>query len=868
MMQNNNNPNEVATVELVVKNATTLSPADVDLLASQNMLTREYIIDAVNRRLLHNNVDRNQMVLSCFCEPFDGSKALSSYKAVVTLPSALRGFAPLFLDDLNVNKVLFSAEEIPAKQPMRLVESRRHQNTYTIELKSKNINAGNHLKLQTLSPGDILQRVNDFLKPNLNPNQLALQCESDFKGNAAVLVFPSELDRESALLVLGMDLCLNGVECVPIIHGVGDIRSSSSGYADSNRDSGPVFNRYASARDNVGNNSGGNTGGNMGGNIGGGSNIGRTVGSTVGSNVGSNYGKGKEVVVEDTQNTLILNCTGITQEAMRKSYTSPQLLAAVQAILGRYMSENDVAAIRINQKDIQRVGDWVKLTFPSNDHCDVAEGFLHNWEILPGMVVTAEKISTTAPLLGSKSTATATASAAGHMRQIIPTGTLRSDFNGVVAQGTRRVESKTGANYTGRQIYVFFDMSNIKGALSGHPKQFMETIACGGQNFQFKYACGSMPGKFSQTQNKWTVDEPEWQSFIQSEMMEQVTGPANTWKIDVQPRVRGLGEFNVDEGLCAHVYKNALDNITKNGVIIIVSGDGANDRGCVSIQQTVEHMISMDIFASWTVHLWTWRESCNRRYMDYADLQKNPSLRDRFNLSFFNDYPAVFGERGGSNSKPVYRENPSPHPPRRAAEMESESEFKAGDTVVNNLGSRSECKATVTAVSGTNITITYVPWSWKAGETEIVQSSKLKLYRENPSHPPRGAASPPVYRENPRKDASPVRTFSPDRRRQFDNHANSSSTISQGFQRGGACFHGSRERSPSPETKHSEISSDNRDLYEVIEDNIYTGDSVLKLFKGDIVTVDHYEFDNNWSIVVDKTGQRGYCRTKNIRPMK
>jgi len=431
MMQNKSNPNEVATVELVVKNATTLSPADVDLLASQNMLTPEYFLDAVNRRLSFNGVTKEQMALSCTCEPFDGSKALSSFKAVVTLPSALRGFATIFLEDLNVNKVLFFAEEIPAKQPMRVVESRRHQNTYTTELKSKNINAGNQLKLQTLSPGDILQRVNDFLKPSLYSNQLALQCESDFKGNAAVLVFPSELDRESALTLLSMEFCLNGVECVPI-HGVGDIRSSSSGYAngiDSNRDSGPVFSRYASARDNVGNN--------WGGNMGGGSNIGRTVGSNVGSTVESNYGKGKEVV-EDTQNTLIINCIGITQEAMRKSYTSPQLLAAVQVSLGRYMSENDVAAIRINQKDIQRVGDWVKLTFPSNEHCSVAEGFLQNCELLPGIVVKAEKISTTAPLLGSRgghgATASASASAAGHMRQIIPTGTLRSGFNGVAAK--------------------------------------------------------------------------------------------------------------------------------------------------------------------------------------------------------------------------------------------------------------------------------------------------------------------------------------------------------------------------------------------------------------------------------------------------
>ena len=67
--------------------------------------------------------------------------------------------------------------------------------------------------------------------------------------------------------------------------------------------------------------------------------------------------------------------------------------------------------------------------------------------------------------------------------------------------------------------------------------------------------------------------------------------------------------------------------------------------------------------------------------------------------------------------------------------------------------------------------------------------------------------------------------------------------------------------------KHSESASDNRNLYEVIEDNIYQGDGVLQLKKGSVVTVDTYGCDDNWSIVVDSKGQRGYCRTVHIRPM-
>ncbi len=216
MMQNNNDP---VSVELVVKNAATLSPALVDDLASQKMLTEEHILDSVNRRLEQNQVPPEQRALSCYCVPFDGSKALSSFKAVVNFTSNLRGFASIFLDDLNVNRVLFSAEEIMTKpikkvefaRPIQKVEIRRPQNTYTIELKSKTVHAGNMLKLQALTPGDILQRVNDFLRPNIHPYQLALQCERDFKENAAVLVFPSELERESALALLSM-LYLNGAE--------------------------------------------------------------------------------------------------------------------------------------------------------------------------------------------------------------------------------------------------------------------------------------------------------------------------------------------------------------------------------------------------------------------------------------------------------------------------------------------------------------------------------------------------------------------------------------------------------------------------------------------------------------------------------
>jgi len=807
MMQNNNDP---VSVELVVKNAATLSPALVDDLASQKMLTEEHILDSVNRRLEQNQVPPEQRALSCYCVPFDGSKSLSSFKAVVNFTSNLRGFASIFLNDLNVNRVLFSAEEIMTKpikkvefaRPIQKVEIRRPQNTYTIELKSKTVHAGNMSKLQALTPGDILQRVNDFLRPNIHPYQLALQCERDFKENAAVLVFPSELERESALALLSM-LYLNGAECEPIIHNDGDIRSSSSGYVSGinrDRDSGSVFDGYA--RDNV-------VGGN---NMGGG-----------GRNVGGNVGIGKEVVV-DAQNTLILKCTSITHEAMRKNYKNDQLLAAVKTIMRRYMSDDDVSTILINHTDIQRVGDWVKLTFPSNDHCSVAEGFLNNCELLTGIVVIAEQVSTSAPLLGSRghgAAAAATAAATVDTRKKTPHPTYaaqhsdpvypqpdnrlrdnyqKSDFNNTSSIATgppRRGESPTyggdvagGArtvNYRGRQIYMFWDMSNIlfKMGLSGNPRKVMETVACGGQNFQYKYACGSMPGKFSQTESKWMVDEPEWQSFLQSEKAEQVTGPANSWKIDVQVRLKGVGEFNVDEGLCAHVYKNVLDNISKNGVIIILSGDGANDRGCVSIQQTIEHIISLDIFANWTVHLWTWKESCHRRYMDYADLQKSPELKERFHLSFFNDYPAVFGVRGGSNSRPVHRENPSHASNRHAS----------------------------------------------------------PFHRENPSHASHRHASP-VHRENPshasHRHASPVHRENPS--------------------------HTSRnDRGPSPETKYSE--SSNRNLYEVIEDNIYQGNGVLQLNKGSIVSIDQYEFDDNWSIVVDSNGQRGYCRTVHLRPM-
>ena len=56
-------------------------------------------------------------------------------------------------------------------------------------------------------------------------------------------------------------------------------------------------------------------------------------------------------------------------------------------------------------------------------------------------------------------------------------------------------------------------------------------------------------------------------------------------------------------------------------------------------------------------------------------------------------------------------------------------------------------------------------------------------------------------------------------------------------------------------------------LYEVVEDNFYQGDDFLQLNKGSIVTVEQYEFDDNWSIVYDSNGQRGYCRTIHIRPM-
>ena len=63
------------------------------------------------------------------------------------------------------------------------------------------------------------------------------------------------------------------------------------------------------------------------------------------------------------------------------------------------------------------------------------------------------------------------------------------------------------------------------------------------------------------------------------------------------------------------------------------------------------------------------------------------------------------------------------------------------------------------------------------------------------------------------------------------------------------------------------LSANPKDLYEVAEDNFYQGDGVLQLNKGSIVTVEQYEFDDNWSIVVDTNGQQGYCRTVHLRPL-
>ncbi len=63
------------------------------------------------------------------------------------------------------------------------------------------------------------------------------------------------------------------------------------------------------------------------------------------------------------------------------------------------------------------------------------------------------------------------------------------------------------------------------------------------------------------------------------------------------------------------------------------------------------------------------------------------------------------------------------------------------------------------------------------------------------------------------------------------------------------------------------LSANPKDLYELAEDNFYQGDGVLQLNKGSIVAVEQYEFDDNWSIVVDTNGRRGYYRTVNLRSM-
>jgi hypothetical protein len=57
--------------------------------------------------------------------------------------------------------------------------------------------------------------------------------------------------------------------------------------------------------------------------------------------------------------------------------------------------------------------------------------------------------------------------------------------------------------------------------------------------------------------------------------------------------------------------------------------------------------------------------------------------------------------------------------------MASVTTFQVADTVITDSGTRSECEAIVTAVSGSDVTVAYVAGSWKAGEIDTVAPSKL-----------------------------------------------------------------------------------------------------------------------------------------------
>lgn len=619
-MQFQNKAKEYYNIALVVQNPTLYSPVELDQLAYRRLLTREHILDSVNRRLAENHVDRHLMAIDCICEPYDGTKSLGRFQALVTLPIELKGVADFFFKDLNVNKVLFSASDYEepidegfAIPPIGVAprEDPRLQDTYKIVLQPK-FHVNLQSKFQDLRSEEILERINEYLKLNgLLSNQFALQCNFDFKRNSTEIVLPGGLDREMAMNVLHLGLCLYGVEFNPIL-------------IEEPVDNGRNYRTKLEHIDN----------------------------SHVGGGKQEGLDRRNNAEADNFNSSLIIKCIKISPIASRREFSSNELLAAIKRTLSDYIGERDIVDIRINPFSLTKVNDWVKVIFPTQDIRNVAEAFL-NCEILPGIEVMVEKSMPVAP--APKAAAAIENSRPRDQKVEIN----ESKYQAAGLKGERY-------NYRGRQMYLFCDMSNItcKGSFIGDPRLFMETIACGGDNFQYKYACGSMPAYFS-AEKKWKIDEPAWQSFIQSKRAEEVTGPANTWKIDVQPRLRSLGEFNVDESLCAHVYKNVLDNINKNGVILFISGDGANDRGCVSIQQTIEHILSLEIFKSWTVHLWTWRGSCNRRYFNYADYHKHPDLRDRFHLSFFDDYPKIFVTELSAASKEVIVNRKSASPNRK-----------------------------------------------------------------------------------------------------------------------------------------------------------------------------------------------------------
>ena len=218
-------------------------------------------------------------------------------------------------------------------------------------------------------------------------------------------------------------------------------------------------------------------------------------------------------------------------------------------------------------------------------------------------------------------------------------------------------------DYTLKTLFFFIDSSNFKKFIDLRtidPPELFKTMKCGCMQAPkdiYKMSCGSIvPTGFNAETGEFELPFDYWEEKIIGHSSMEM---GDNWVVRKEMIPKRAPESMVDDCIIAHIYEILNTNEGReNGVIVLVTGDGNNEKETVSFKNTV--LAVLKNYPKWAVHLWSWRDRINK---DYVTLAGRPTLQGRFFVNCFDDFPSISSrlpradsterdrDRGGKNSK-------------------------------------------------------------------------------------------------------------------------------------------------------------------------------------------------------------------------